>query len=792
MTIQIEVRNKALSVIGEPEIICGNSGYEIQFSFDAEWEKYPVKTARFLYNKHYEWQYEDVVFEGNTVSVPDVYDIEELLVGVYAGDICATTPGEIKCRRSILCSNPIHIVPPADVYNQIMAQLSSRNTDSYDQNVKAVNHRGYNVGAPENTIPAFILSKKKGFHYVECDVAFTSDGIPVLNHDDTIDRTSDGTGNVYEKTYAELYQYDFGSWKSPEYAGTKIATFEEFLVLCKNIGLHPYIELKTSGKYTKEQIGSLVNMVEEHGMKGKVTWISFSSAYLAYVCEFDKNARVGFLRSAVSPDAISAAAGLKTADNEVFLDCGYGSATEENIKLCIEAGLPLEVYTPNTEAAIKNLHPYITGVTSDKLIAGKVLRNESMNYVVPELDLSATSITLSASEIYFTSKDSSTITATVIPAGCPDPVVWTSSNESVATVENGIVTPVGNGSAIIKATVGSLFAECSVSVKLETRTLLYNWDFTKSLTDTVNGTTGTIIGNATQDANGITITDASSGVDFGQIANTGTTIEIDLAPDSTITKTTSNGRLLCFAYGTGEANQHGIVWRATGKEWNAYFGAWQTAYSNDVNFFSGKTLSACIHSDRTVSLYSDGVHLITTTGTVNFNNRGYLAIGSVGSAAAGMVITGMRIYDGVIVPADSVEAITINVGPESDYSNQEPVDLDEGNYAYKVSDAAPTLEQIQNCRISCGANEIIFEFATPQVVYDAYFGGYTVSFTTRTTDTESITVDLLNNLFVSDGSKYAAGVYMAYDWMEGSISEFFEADWRAFSLDYATIYFPEV
>jgi hypothetical protein len=139
VTIQIEVRNKALSVIGEPEIICGNSGYEVQFTFDAEWEKYPVKTARFLYNKHYEWQYEDVVFEGNTVAVPDMYDISKVLVGVYAGDICATTPAEINCKKSILCGDPVHDDPPEDVYNQIMELLvgSGSGKSAYEYAVEA-------------------------------------------------------------------------------------------------------------------------------------------------------------------------------------------------------------------------------------------------------------------------------------------------------------------------------------------------------------------------------------------------------------------------------------------------------------------------------------------------------------------------------------------------------------------------------------------------------------------------------------------------------------------------------
>ena len=64
---------------------------------------------------------------------------------------------------------------------------------------------------------------------VSCDVSFTSDGVAVLLHDDQIDRTSDGTGNISEMTLAQVKEFDFGSWKSAAYADEEIPTFEEFI-----------------------------------------------------------------------------------------------------------------------------------------------------------------------------------------------------------------------------------------------------------------------------------------------------------------------------------------------------------------------------------------------------------------------------------------------------------------------------------------------------------------------------------------------------------------------------------
>ena len=241
--------------------------------------------------------------------------------------------------------------------------------------VKAINHRGF-ADAPENTLSAFRLSKKKGFAYVECDVSFTSDGVAVLLHDSTVDRTSNGTGNIAEMTFSAVRSLDFGSWKSEEYAGEQIPTFEEFIVLCKRLGLHPYIEVKTG---TETQIKGLYDTVRLHGMKDKVTWISFNSAYLGYIREVDTKARLGYVVDAVDSGVIASAKKLLTAYNEVFIDCSSGNANATAVKLCADADLPLEVWTVNTESAIIALNGYVSGVTSDNLIAGKVLADNAMS-----------------------------------------------------------------------------------------------------------------------------------------------------------------------------------------------------------------------------------------------------------------------------------------------------------------------------------------------------------------------------------------------------------------------------
>lgn len=249
---------------------------------------------------------------------------------------------------------------------------------NYDACVLSVNHRGYSTIAPENTLPAYILSKKNGFNYVETDISFTSDGVPMLLHDSTIDRTSDGTGTLSEMTYAQVRQYDFGSWKSSEYAGTVIPTLEEFLVLCKSIMLHPYLELKSNGAYTQAQIEQIVGLVNSCGMRGKVTYISFTASYLEYVKGADASARLGYLRDVWAAENVTTCQSLKTETNEVFYDVNYGIITDTMLTAMQNSKIPMEAWTVNAESAVLGLDKYISGITSDSLIAGKVLYDSTI------------------------------------------------------------------------------------------------------------------------------------------------------------------------------------------------------------------------------------------------------------------------------------------------------------------------------------------------------------------------------------------------------------------------------
>lgn len=92
-------------------------------------------------------------------------------------------------------------------------------------------HRGASAEAPENTLAAFSRAIDAGADGVEFDVHLSADGVPVVIHDDTLERTTDGVGPVAAWTLAGLRELDAGSWFAPEFAGEALPTLEEALHL---------------------------------------------------------------------------------------------------------------------------------------------------------------------------------------------------------------------------------------------------------------------------------------------------------------------------------------------------------------------------------------------------------------------------------------------------------------------------------------------------------------------------------------------------------------------------------
>ncbi|MCP3741873.1 glycerophosphodiester phosphodiesterase [Rossellomorea sp. BNER] len=108
-------------------------------------------------------------------------------------------------------------------------QANAAETNGELKQVDSVAHRGAAGYAPENTIAAFDKAVEMKADYIEIDVQRSKDGELVIIHDTTINRTTDGSGNVKDLTFHQLRSFDAGSWMGEEFSGEKIPTFDEIL-----------------------------------------------------------------------------------------------------------------------------------------------------------------------------------------------------------------------------------------------------------------------------------------------------------------------------------------------------------------------------------------------------------------------------------------------------------------------------------------------------------------------------------------------------------------------------------
>lgn len=125
---------------------------------------------------------------------------------------------------------------------------------------RVIAHRGGGVHAPENTLVGIRVAHSLGFGGVEFDVRLARFGVPVLMHDDTLDRTTDGSGPVNDRDAAELRGLDAGSWFGNEFGGEHVPTFEAAAALCRSLGLWANVEIKAGPDEDAAETGRIVAM----------------------------------------------------------------------------------------------------------------------------------------------------------------------------------------------------------------------------------------------------------------------------------------------------------------------------------------------------------------------------------------------------------------------------------------------------------------------------------------------------------------------------------------------------
>ena len=155
-------------------------------------------------------------------------------------------------------------------------------------------HRGASGHAPENTLPAFRMAADMGADGVELDVQETKDGVLVVCHDETVDRTSNGAGWVKDFTFEEIRKLDF-SGGNAAYEGLKIPSMEEVLDLLAPTGLTINIELKTGIVFYDRIEEKILQLVRNKNWEDRVIYSSFNHYSVRRIKELDPAAKTGLL-----------------------------------------------------------------------------------------------------------------------------------------------------------------------------------------------------------------------------------------------------------------------------------------------------------------------------------------------------------------------------------------------------------------------------------------------------------------------------------------------------------------
>ncbi|MEI6289157.1 MAG: glycerophosphodiester phosphodiesterase family protein [Chloroflexota bacterium] len=135
-------------------------------------------------------------------------------------------------------------------------------------------HRGASAYAPENTLAAFELAADQGAKAIEFDVKLTTDKQVVILHDQTLDRTTNGTGQVTKQSYAELKELDAGSWKSEKFSGEPIPLLNDVL---EAVGKRVLINIELTNYATPMDglVMYVAQIVKKHNLQNRIMFSSF-------------------------------------------------------------------------------------------------------------------------------------------------------------------------------------------------------------------------------------------------------------------------------------------------------------------------------------------------------------------------------------------------------------------------------------------------------------------------------------------------------------------------------------
>ena len=227
-------------------------------------------------------------------------------------------------------------------------------------------HRGGGTLAPENTLAAFRLGQSLGYAGHELDVKLSRDGVAILLHDPTLERTTNGAGRAAERSWEELRALDAGGWHSEAFRGEPLPTFEEAARLLRSKGTLANVEIKpTPGfeRVTGERVAALAAQLwQDAAVPPLLSSFSFEALMAA------KAAAPQLPRGWLASQFVEEDWERLVALEAVSLHTNHRKLAPENIARLHERGYRVLAYTVNEVAAAERWFAAgIDGLVTDNL-----------------------------------------------------------------------------------------------------------------------------------------------------------------------------------------------------------------------------------------------------------------------------------------------------------------------------------------------------------------------------------------------------------------------------------------
>lgn len=218
-----------------------------------------------------------------------------------------------------------------------------------------VGHRGAPREAPENTLASFRRAFEIGADAIELDVRLSRDGMPIVMHDATLDRTTNGKGPVSALTLPEQRKLDAGSWFDPKFAGERIPTLDEALAVVagqpQRSGIRVLIEMKSDSQHAPGLVEAVVEAVRDTRTMRHAIVISFDRGAVQRVRELAPRVTTGALFATLPADAVTVA---RSAHAQAVLP-RWTVADVALVEEAHRAGLAIVPWTVDAPAGMRRL-----------------------------------------------------------------------------------------------------------------------------------------------------------------------------------------------------------------------------------------------------------------------------------------------------------------------------------------------------------------------------------------------------------------------------------------------------